>query len=162
MRLCAAVQFQKNTYRWFSQHRSWISFHTRSEVTEKILLKIRRDVQTTPIEVRTSSPDVADKEQFFLIHADCEDETKKQTIGRKEKSWNKATKMLAYEEPTSMTQSMKEFTTIGGNTTSYSMNGIKANARIRVEDTELLLKDLKIKTLDKPHEEVLLRTDRQF
>ena len=35
------------------------------KVTEKIRLKIREDVQTTPIEVTTSSSDVADEEHFF-------------------------------------------------------------------------------------------------
>ena len=35
------------------------------KVTEKISLKIREDIQTTPIEVSTYSSDVADEEQFF-------------------------------------------------------------------------------------------------
>ena len=34
------------------------------KVTEKIRLKIREDVQTTPIEVTTSSSDIADEEQI--------------------------------------------------------------------------------------------------
>ena len=38
------------------------------KVTEKIHLKIREDVQTTPIEVSTSSSDVADEEQFFFTN----------------------------------------------------------------------------------------------
>ena len=37
------------------------------KVTEKISLKIRKDIHTTPIEVTTSSSDVADEEQFFYI-----------------------------------------------------------------------------------------------
>ena len=36
------------------------------KVTEKIRLKIREDIHTTPIEVTTSSSDVADEEQIFL------------------------------------------------------------------------------------------------
>ena len=36
--------------------------------TERIHLKIREDVQTTPIEVTTSSSDVADEEHFFLTN----------------------------------------------------------------------------------------------
>ena len=39
------------------------------EVTEKIRLKISEDIQATPIEVTTSSSDVADEEQFFFTHA---------------------------------------------------------------------------------------------
>ena len=44
------------------------------KVTEKIRLKIREDIQTTPIEVTTSSSDVADEEQFFFTHADDKNE----------------------------------------------------------------------------------------
>ena len=40
------------------------------KVTEKIHLKIREDAQTTPIEVSTSSSDVADEEQFFFTQTD--------------------------------------------------------------------------------------------
>ena len=36
------------------------------KVTEKIRLKIREDIQTTPIEVTTSSSDVAHEEQLLL------------------------------------------------------------------------------------------------
>ena len=56
------------------------------KVTEKIRLKIREDIQTTPIEVTTSSSDVADEEQFFFTQADNNDETEEQTLERKEQS----------------------------------------------------------------------------
>ena len=43
-----------------------------------------------------------------------------------------------------MKPSIKEFTKIDGNTMSYSINGIKAIARIRVEQVDdLVLKNLK-------------------
>ena len=45
------------------------------KVTEKIRLKIREDIQTTPIEVTTSSSDVADEEHFFFTHADDSNES---------------------------------------------------------------------------------------
>ena len=62
-----------------------------------------------------------------------------------------------------MKPSNKEFTKIDGNTKSYSLHGIKANARIRVEqDADLVLKTLKLKILGQPHDDVLLTTDRQF
>ena len=58
---------------------------------------------------------------------------------------------------------MKEFTKIDGNTTSYSMNGIKANARIRGEqDVALVLKIMKFKILGLPHDEVLMMTDSRY
>ena len=56
------------------------------EVTEKIHLKIREDVQTTPIEVSTSSSDVADEGQFFFTQTDSQDETEEQILQRKEQS----------------------------------------------------------------------------
>ena len=54
------------------------------QVTERIRLKIREDVQTTPIEVTTSSSDVADEEQFLFTKTDDQDETEKQILQRKE------------------------------------------------------------------------------
>ena len=62
-----------------------------------------------------------------------------------------------------MKPSIKEFTKIDGNTTSYSIHGIKANVRIRVEqDVDLVLKILKLKILGQLHDEVLLTTDKRF
>ena len=57
-------------------------FLSRSElkVTEMIRLKIREDVQTTPIEVTTSSSDVADEEHFFFTQTDSQDETEEQIL----------------------------------------------------------------------------------
>ena len=45
------------------------------KVTEKIHLKIREDVQTTPIDVSTSSSDVVDEGQFFFTQADGQNQT---------------------------------------------------------------------------------------
>ena len=47
------------------------------KLTEEIRLKIREDVQTTPIEVTTSSSDFAAEEQFFFAQRAGEDETEK-------------------------------------------------------------------------------------
>ena len=55
---------------------------------------------------------------------------------------------------------VEEFTKIDGNTTSYSMKGIQADSRIRVEqDVDLVLKNMKLKNLGQPHEEMLITTD---
>ena len=136
------------------------------KVTEKIHLKIREDVQTTPIEVSTSSSDVADEEQFFFTQPDTQDETADQTLQRKEQSQKKAVEWVVNQELSSMKPSIKEFTKIDGNTTSYSINAIKASARIRVirveQDADLVLKNLKLKTLGQPHDDVLLLTDRRY
>ena len=132
------------------------------KLTERIRLKIREDVQTTPIEVTTSSSDVADEEQFFFTHTD-DQETEEQILQRKKQSREKAAEWVVNQEPSSMTPSIKEFTKIDGNTTAYSLHGIKANARIRVEqDGDLVLKNLKLKILGQPHDDVLLTADRRF
>ena len=133
------------------------------KVTERIRLKIREDVQTTPIEVTTSSSDGADEEQFFFTQTDDQDETEEQILQRKEKSREKAAEWVINQEPSSMKPSIKEFTKFDGNTTAYSVHGIKANARIRVEqDADLVLKNLKLKILGQPYDDVLLTTDRRF
>ena len=133
------------------------------KVTEKIHLKIREDVQTTPIEVSTSSSDVADEEQFFFTQPDSQDETEQEILQRKEPSQKNAAEWVINQELSSIKPSIKEFTKIDGNTTSYSINGIKANARLRVEqDADLVLKNLKLKILGQPHDDVLLTTDRRF
>ena len=131
------------------------------KVTEKICLKIREDIQTTPIEVTTSSSDVADEEHIFFIHADDAKESEEQTFEWKEQSRQDAKQWAANEELPTLKTSVKEFTKIDG--TSYSVNSIKATARIRVEqDVDLLLKNLKLKILGQPFDEVLIITDPRY
>ena len=133
------------------------------KVTEKIRLKIREDIQTTPIEVATVSLDVADEEHFFFTQADNNDESGEQTLARKEQSRQNAKQWAGIEESSALKTSVKEFTEIDGNTTSYSMNGIKANARIRVEqDVHFVLKNMKRKILGQQHDEVLMMTDSLY
>ena len=132
------------------------------KVTEKIHLKIREDVLTTPIEVSTSSSDVADEEQFFFTQPNSQDETEEQILQRKEQTQKNAAEWVKNQELSSLKPSITEFTKIEGNTTSYSINGFKASARIRVEqDADLVLKNLKVKILGQPHDDVLLETDRR-
>ena len=130
------------------------------KVTEKIGLKIREDIQTTPIDVTTSSSDVADEEQFFFTQADSNDESEEQTLERKERSRQNAKQWAVNEESFALERSVKEFTKIDGSTTSYSMKGIKANAWIPAEtDVDLLLKKMKLKILGQLHDEVVMLTD---
>ena len=77
------------------------------KVTEKIHLKIQEDVQKTPIEVTTSSSDVADEEQFFFTQSDGRDETEEQVVHRKEQSQKKAAEWVINQEPSSMIPSIK-------------------------------------------------------
>ena len=133
------------------------------KVTEKIRLKIQEDMQTTPIEVTTSSSDVADEEQVFFTQTDNDNEPEEQTLERKEQSRQNAKQWAANEESPALKTSVKEFTKIDGNTTSYSINGNKANARIRGEqDVDLVLKNMKLKNSGQPYDEVLILTDSRY
>ena len=107
-----------------------------------------------------SSSDVADEEQFFFTHADDTNESKEQTLEQKEQSRQNAKQWAANEESPVLKTSVKEFTKIDVKNTSYSMNGIKANAGLRVEqDVDLVLKRMKLKILGQPFDEVLMITD---
>ena len=111
----------------------------------------------------TSSSDVADEEQYFITHADNSNESEEQTLQGKEQSKHNAKQWAAKEESPVLKTSVKEFTKSDGNTTSYSMKGIKANAGIRVEqDTDFVLKSVKSKVLGQPHDEVLMITDSRY
>ena len=133
------------------------------KVTEKIRLKIRDDIHTTPIEVTTSSSDVADEKQIFFTHADDGKESEEQTFERKEQSRQNAKQWAANKESPALKTSVKAFTKIDGNTTSYSMNGIKANARIRAEqNVDFVLKNMKLKILGQPYDEILTMTDSRY
>ena len=133
------------------------------KVTEKIRLKIREDIQATPIEVTTSSSDVADEEQVFFTQTDNDNESEEQTLERKEQSRQNAEQFAANEESPALKTSVEEFTKFDGNSTSYSINGIKANARKRVEqDVDLVLKNMKLKILGQSYDEVLIVTDSRY
>ena len=136
------------------------------KATEKIRLKlqedIREDIQTTPVEVTTTSSVVAE-EQFFFTQADNNVESEEQILERKKQSRQNAKQWAASEEPSALKTSVKEITKVDGNTTSYSMNGIKANSRTRVkQDVDLVLKNMKLKILGQPHDEVLIMTDSRY
>ena len=133
------------------------------KVTEKIRLKIREDIQTTPIEVTTSSSDVADEEQFSFTQADKNDESEEQTLERKERSRQNAKQWAANEESPVLKTKCERIHKVDGNSTSYSMNGIKAKARTRVEqDVDLVLKNMKLKILGQRYDEVILITDSRY
>ena len=133
------------------------------KVTDKLCLKIREDIQTTPIEVTASSWDVADEEQFFFTQAGTNDESEEQTLERKEQAKQNAKQWAANEESSILKTSLKEFTKIDGNTTSYSMNVIKAKTRKQVEqDVNFVPKNMKSTLLGQPLDEVLMMTDSRY
>ena len=111
----------------------------------------------------TSSSDVADEGQVFFTQTDNDNEPEERTLERKEQLRQNAKQWAANEESPALKTSVKEFTKIDGNTTSYSINGNKANARIRVkQDVDLVLKNMKLKILGQPYDEVLILTDSRY
>ena len=79
------------------------------KVTEKRRLKIRKDILTTPIEVTTSSSDVADEEQFFFTHADDGNESEEETFERKERSRQNAKQWAVNEQSPGLKTSVERF-----------------------------------------------------
>ena len=133
------------------------------KIRVKMRLKISEDFHTTPIEMTTSSSDVADEEHFFFTLADDGNESQEQTLERKEQLRQNAKQWAVNEQPPFLKTSVKQFTKIDGNTTSYSMNGIKANARIREEqDVDIVLKNMNLKILGQTYDEVSMITDSGY
>ena len=112
----------------------------------------------------TSSSDVANEEQLFFTQAYNNKESEGLTLERKEEqSRQNAKQWAAKAESPVLKTSVKEFAKNDGKTTSYSINGIKANVRIRVEqDVDLVLENLKLNILGQPHDEVLRMTDSRY
>ena len=50
-------------------------FRLEFKVTEKVRLKMRKDIQATPIDITTFSFEVADENQFFFTQTDNENES---------------------------------------------------------------------------------------
>ena len=93
-----------------------------------------------------SLSDVADEEQFVFENTDGQYETEKQTPEQKKQTRKKAIEWVMDDGLYSTKPSIKAFTKLDRNTTSYSLNGIKANARIRVEqNVDRVLRKLKSK-----------------
>ena len=131
------------------------------KVTEKIRLKIREDIKTIPIEVHTSSSDVADEQQCFFTPQDNEEaETEQQTLERKAEAKNKALRQCDNQTDNSLRASVKELIMVRANKAAYAINAIKHDARIRAEqDADRVLKNLKLKLLSQKYYEVAITSD---
>ena len=81
-----ALQFNFKTAKIAGSVNTLAEFTSRPElkVSQKVRLKIREDTQTTPLEVTTSTLDVADEEQLPLTQVDTRNESKEQICDRKE------------------------------------------------------------------------------
>ena len=132
-------------------------FLSRLELTpkEKVQLKLRDDILTSPIEVNLQSSDVADEEQLFFL-PDEEDESEQEIFARKALSKRRALDEHERELSTKVTEVIK----IPLNSTVYSFGAIKENARIRNEqDADPLLKALKQRISHEEYDKHLLKTE---
>ena len=81
-----------------------------------------------------SFSDVTNEDKFFFAQADNEKRIKKQTLQRKKQAQKNVTEWVTNEETSSMKPSIKVFARIDESTTSFSRHGIRAIARIRLEE----------------------------
>ena len=132
-------------------------FLSRLELTpkEKVQLKLRDDILTSPIEVNLQSSDVLDEEQFFFL-PDEKDESEPELFARKAISKRRAIDEHEKDLSTKVTEIIK----ILLNSAVYSFGAIKENARIRNEqDTDPLLKALKQRISHEEYDKHLLKTE---
>ena len=132
-------------------------FLSRLELTpkEKVQLKIRDDILTTPIEVNLQSSDVADEEPLFFLPYE-EEESEQEMYARKALSKQRAIDEHEKELSTKVTEVIK----IPLNSAVYSFGAIKENAQIRNEqDADPLLKALKQRISHEEYDKHLLKTE---
>ena len=132
-------------------------FLSRLELTpkEKVQLKLRDDILTSPIEVNLQSSDVADGEQVFFL-PDEEEESEQEIFARKALSKQRAINEHEKELSTKVTETIK----LPLNSAVYAFGAIKENARIRNEqDADPLLKALKLRILHEEYDKHLLKTE---
>ena len=134
-------------------------FLSRLELTpkEKVQLKLRDDILTSPIEVNLQSSDVADEEHFFFL-ADEEAESEQKIFAKKALSKQRAIDEHEKELSTKVTEVIK----IPLNSAVYSFGAITENARIRNEqDANPLLKALKLRISHEEYDKHLLQTEQR-
>ena len=130
-------------------------FLSRLELTpkEKVQLKLRDDILTSPIEVNIQSSDVADDERLFFL-PDEDEESEQTIVARKAPSKQRAQEEHEKDLSTKVTEVIK--TPL--DSTVYSFDAIKENARIRNEqDADPLLKALKLRILHEEYDKSLLK-----
>ena len=132
-------------------------FLSRLEPTpkEKVQLKLRDDILTSPIDVILQSSDVADEEQLFIL-PDEEEESEQEIFARKALSKQRAIEDHEKDLSTKVTEIVK----LPLNSAVYSVGAIKENARIRnKQDADPLLKALKLRILHKEYDKHLLKNE---
>ena len=133
-------------------------FLSRLELTakEKVQLKLKDDILTSPIEVHLQSSDVADEEQLFLL-PDEEEKSEQEIFARKVQSKQRAHEEHENDLSTKVTEVIKIAVL---NSAVHSFGAIKENARIRNnQDADPLLKALKLRISNEEYDKHLLKTE---
>ena len=134
------------------------------KVTEKIRPKIREDNQTTPIEVTTSSSDVADEKQILFTQADKNDKSEEQILERKEQYTQNECEAMGSKWRTTIFENKcerihkdrrKHYVVIH----EYNQSKCPYTNRARCQSCA---ENIKMKILGQPHDEVLMVTDSRY
>ena len=121
---------------------------------DKLVMKIREDVQTVPIEVNVQSAGVSQEEQIFYTNDD--DETEEQYWARKEA----VKKNPAIDEPTVTIQTLS--TNLVKQHPDIQVGLKKTNQIIIEQSKDATLQQLKAKLLHEEYSENLLQQDARY
>ena len=121
---------------------------------DKLVMKIREDVQTLPIEINVQSAGVSQEEQIFYTNDD--DETEEQYWARKEA----VRKNPAIDEPTVTIQTLS--TNLVKQQQDIQVRLRKANQIIIEQSKDAVLQQLKAKHLHEEYSENLLQQDARY
>ena len=121
---------------------------------DKLVMKIREDVQTLPIEINVQSAGVSQEEQIFYTNDD--DETEKQYWARKEA----IRKNPATDEPTVTIQTLS--TNLVKQHPDIQVRLRKTNRIIIEQSKDAVLQQLKAKLLHEEYSENLLHQDARY
>ena len=125
---------------------------------EKIILKIREDIPTKPIEVNIESTGIAEEEPVFFDITDQQETTEKELWKRKEEARN-ATPTV----PPGITVSCYFANDLHKDTTILNITQLTKPSRILIEqDSDLTLLNLKCEMLRSPFDEQILLNDARY
>ena len=122
--------------------------------TEKLVLKIREDVETRPIEVNVQSAGVSEEEQVFFTEED--DETEKQIRERKQQS----KKGLMVPETVIQIDAISENTV--DEITNFTQKLRRTNQILLEQSKDPILRQLKAKIQNEDYSEEILQQDIRY
>ena len=132
---------------------------SRLELTpkEKVQLKLRDDILTSPIEINLQSSDVADEEQLFFLPEE-EEESEQEIFARKAQSKQRAQE----DHEKDLSTKVPEIVKLPLSSAVYSFGAIKEHARIRNgQDADPLLKALKLRISHEEYDKHLLKLNQE-